>query len=442
MPTNVKVFIGILAMAIVFSACDTSLNVKSPEASYFLKYFGQEGSQTGIDMVENSDGTMVLFGTARTGDNDPQFFLVKSDKLGNFVWQQTFGKGICQAVDVELTSSGDIVIVGNIIPPGRTDHDVFVQKYDQNGDSIGSSQTYRYTKVTGGEADDIAHSISETNDGFIVAGGSDNIATSSPIATNYAFFMRLDQNLGQYSQGTWPIVPANGQGQKNVAVKIVQLAAGGFYVFGYTNYDYINGTGSADFNFWYFKLENDGSPDSVSYLGTSGSDERLFSVAADVSPAGTGFFLGGLQNSLAGNRLFITRLKQPPLAFIASDALLIPPTSFPQDLGSFSAILNPPYPSDEWISVCAASDGFLALTNETTAVNNNLWLVKFTGLGNLVWGPVIYGGPGDDFAGSVKVLSDGKIAIIGTMTVGQPSGVNSETKMVLIKVNKDGQFQQ
>ena len=55
-----------------------------------------------------------------------------------------------------------------------------------------------------------------------------------------------------------------------------------------------------------------------------------------------------------------------------------------------------------------------------------------------VWAsPVIFGGQGDDFAGAVRELPDGKIVVFGTMSIGQPNG---EDKMVLIKVNKDGQF--
>ena len=81
------------------------------------------------------------------------------------------------------------------------------------------------------------------------------------------------------------------------------------------------------------------------------------------------------------------------------------------------------------------------LTNEVDAGNSDVFLMKVSGNGNQAWtSPVIYGGQGDDFAGAVRELPDGKIAIVGTMTIGQASASNVETKMVLIKVNQDGQF--
>ena len=57
--------------------------------------------------------------------------------------------------------------------------------------------------------------------------------------------------------------------------------------------------------------------------------------------------------------------------------------------------------------------------------------------GGLEWSdPVIFGGLNDDYIGAVKELPDGKIVLLGTMSLGN----EAQKKMVLIKVNKDGKF--
>ena len=434
-------FFVLLMTAFIQESCDTTLNVKSPASSYFIKYFGNEGSQTGADFVVNPDGTFVLFGTTQKGSADPRFYLVKADAKGNVMWEKTFGTAKCQARDVELATDGRIVVLGNMIAPNRTDYDVYLKTFLQDGTPKESLPLKNYNDVTSAiiPANEDASTVTQTNDGFIVAGSSGNIAhPGDPNFIRDAFFLRVDDNLVLYTQGIWPAVPAYGRGTENIASKIVQLPDSTFYVFGSTKF---NKPGpQTDFDFWYFKLSKTAGPFSDAYLGSPGKDQRLFSVAADTTSLGTGFFLGGLETDPSGDRIYFTQLNHPPLAFTPFDAGHIAPQPLGIDLGKLNTVLNPPNPSIEFVSVCASkSSGFFVLTNEVTTGNNNLILTKFDSKGIPAW-KIIFGGQGDDFAGSVQELPDGKIVIIGTMTIGQASPNNGETKMVLIKVNKDGEF--
>ncbi len=438
-----------LMTGLLLEGCDTPLNVKSPAASYFIKYFGNEGSQTGTDFIVNPDGTFVLFGTTKKGSGEARFFLVKADAKGNVMWEKTFGSAKCQARDIELASDGRIVVLGNMIVPGRADYDIYLSTF------LDSTQQYIYFNgykdaITKQPVNEDASAVTQTNDGFIVAGSSGNIAHSSdPSILRDDFILRVDANLAIYNPGIWPKIPSYGQGTENVATKIVQLPSQDFYVFGYTKFNKA-GAPPYDFDFWYYGLGNNGNgPKSeIAYLGSPGKDQKLFSVSVDTTRLGNGFFLAGLETDPSGDRIYISRLHHPALAFdgAVSDALPIQPNFLGIDLGKLNTVSNPPNPSNEFVSVCALKNsGYLVLTNEvTTAGDNNLFLIKIKNDGSqdLAWNntPIIYGGQGDDFAGSVQELPDGKIAIIGTITVGQASVNNGETKMVLIKVNQGGQF--
>ncbi len=54
-----------------------------------------------------------------------------------------------------------------------------------------------------------------------------------------------------------------------------------------------------------------------------------------------------------------------------------------------------------------------------------------------VWGPEVLGGESFDEAGAVLQLPDGKIMVLGTMTVG---GLNGQKKMALLKLNDKGKL--
>jgi hypothetical protein len=157
----------------------------------------------------------------------------------------------------------------------------------------------------------------------------------------------------------------------------------------------------------------------------------LGSVAFIPPSLGGGYFLGGIATDLMSGTddVYYVRLGSQ-LSFDSSDPKF-GPFSLGENLGQLK---------NKRVSVTVSqSSGYFVLTNETTTGNNNFFLMKIGADGKkTAWtSQVIYGGSGDDFIGSVRELPDGKIAVFGTMSIGQQNG---ETKMVLMKVNKDGKF--
>jgi hypothetical protein len=419
-----KLFL-VLLTGVALQRCDTSHNIANPSKNYFLKYYGGEGPQTGVDLVVNTDGTFYLLGTSRKPNQLARMYLVKADPLGNVIWEKTFGgsQGL-EAKDIELTTNG-IVIAGNSNSLTKAgSRDIYLATMD-NADTIIHSITYGFQIVPsygGGEADEDVVSVTVTLDGgFIVSGSSDHVDLSAgptliPTLRD-ALHVRFNSDLTIYSS-TWR--PAHGTYITNLGTKVIQNGNDHFYFFGSSS----GVTLPTDLNYWILDLNAFGDAGGDEFHpGYAGSDERLGSVTS----SGNVFFLGGISTTSQASELFAS------YASVKADSTLsYAPSQLDKTIGSDLGT-----PGAGNTSAASSGLGWLCLTNEATTGNSNLYLTKLDGTNNLAWkSPVIYGGAGNDFMGSVTELPDGKLLIIGTMAIGQ----DGETKMVLMKVNKDGQF--
>ena len=83
---------GILLVCFVMS-CDSASRLDSPEESYFVKFYGDDGDHEGVDFISNSDGSFVILGNERVvgAPLGQQIYLVKVDAKGTVIWQRTFG---------------------------------------------------------------------------------------------------------------------------------------------------------------------------------------------------------------------------------------------------------------------------------------------------------------------------------------------------------------
>ena len=427
MSSNVKNIIFLfLASASLLISCETSNNVDDPTKSYFTKYFGSDGDQEGIDMVvDDTDGSFYLLGNTKntTGQN---LYIVKADRDGRVIWEKTIdGVNDYEAKDIEITSDRRLVILANYeVKPG--DIDIFILTKDINGTSLDST-FFGYS----GFIDD-ASSITQISDGFIVAGSTTNTnlkPTNNPLITDQkdALFARFLDDL-TVADNLWKTTA--GPGTVDVAIKVLPIVSSPgnsteFYVFGYSNK---SGGTQTDKNFWYFGLNKFGeNPAGDWTAGSAADDEILSSAILNGSVPGTGYILAGNAVNATDNHLYITKLRNQ-LKFNDTDY------QFRTKLDN----VNLGSPDLSKVSVYAsATSGYLILANEKGTSKNNFLLHKMNTDGGLEWSdPVIFGGLNDDYIGAVKELPDGKIVLLGTMSLGN----EAQKKMVLIKVNKDGKF--
>ncbi|MEQ8423897.1 MAG: hypothetical protein RIA63_04245, partial [Cyclobacteriaceae bacterium] len=332
------------------------------------------------------------------------------------------------AKDIELTSDGSIVIVGDI-EDSQGNSDIILMTLSFDGTRFfENSRTVFGLDTLGQNTDETATSVTQTNDGFIVSGSTSKIVVKAesggPNDTRDALHVRYFDDLTIYPS-SWRI--GHGPGNFDVGIKTIQVAPDRFYFFSYSNK--IKPPNSVDFNYYLLGLGSDGetnSPDNF-LPGTAASDERLSSVIISPPQSGEGFLLAGVSTSTGGGSdVFVVKLRKD-LNFGTTDV-------------QFEKVLNTPLGATTSEKVSAfplSTSGFLILTNEKTGTAQNFSLNRITNDGFSVWAsPVIFGGEKDDRIGTVLELPDGSIGIIGTFGVGE----DGETKMTFIKVNREGKF--
>jgi uncharacterized delta-60 repeat protein len=130
------------------------------------KTFGGTGSDRAFSVVQTSDGGYILAGETNSfGAGNLDFWLVKTDSVGTTLWSRTYGGGSLDvARSVKQTSDGEYIVAGWTNSFGAGGSDFWLIKTDGLGNQLWS-QTY------GDIFDEEAYSVHQTSDGgYVVAG--------------------------------------------------------------------------------------------------------------------------------------------------------------------------------------------------------------------------------------------------------------------------------
>jgi len=143
-------------------------------------YYGGTNNDRSHAVVRSDDGGFVMSGFTESSDFDINnsrgsydFWVVKIDKVGNLVWEKSFGgTGIERAQDIAKTTDGGFVITGNTfstdvdISKNNGESDIWLIKIDALGNLVWES-------TFGGSQFEDARSVSPSKDGgFIIAGNT------------------------------------------------------------------------------------------------------------------------------------------------------------------------------------------------------------------------------------------------------------------------------
>jgi len=419
-----RVWLYIVILSIVVLNCDTASNIEPPDDNFFVKFYGNEGDQEGVDAVVNPDGTITLFGTTDDFNLGKQLYLVNVQSNGLINWERTYGADKNEiAKDIILTNDNRLALVADI-ENTATEHDILVLTLSLDGGVL-ASDTISFVNGTS-PTDETANSITQISDGFIVAGSTNKLdikPSSTPINdTRDALFVRLFDDLTKYPS-SWN--PGYGPGTFDEAIKVIEVSTNQFYLFANTN----TPVPFSDLNFHVLGLgAGGGGNDTNDFLpGQSVSNETLSTVTVSPLASGEGFLLAGISQVPGGNAdIYIVKLRKD-LNFNSTDIQVQKTLAI--DLGVVSQA--------KVSAVASSGSGFYILANDKSEGVQNFYLTKIDNSGFVVWDdPVIFGGEGDDSIGSVLEFPDGSIGIIGTFAVGR----DGETKMTFIKVNKEGKF--
>lgn len=350
----------------------------------WAKSYGDAGDENGYAIRQLSDGGYLVGGyTSSFGAGDYDFFLLRTDGVGNVLLQKSLGGASADtALSLAETADGGFVVSGDSISFGAADYDLLVIKYNADG-----SIAWQERLDDGSQLDDTAAVIEPlAAGGYVVAG-----TTTTPLAADLDIWVVTLDDAGA-------IVLQNSYG---VAANDEQVASvrptsdGGFIVAGTS--DVIAAPGTPEIIV--LKLNADLSIAWQNSYDFAGRSDRATSIE---ELAGGGFVLAGTTETGAGDLdMWVLRLNAGgDVAWQRSYGRPL----FDDSLNSIHQI---------------ASGGFIIGGDSVNQASSegDIWLVRLDAAGAVV-GQKLYGATGrDEIAYSLEGNADGSFVVVGSTAV-------------------------
>ncbi len=205
-----------------------------------------------FSVVQSDNGSYTFSGITNYYVN-----ILKTDSLGNVLWNNTFGDGLA----FTLTAAND----GGVIAVGTSSKLLWYWKVKPNGE-----EEFQ-TGISGGGDDAgigkslILHSISNTDDGGYITTGLAFPDTSNQYNKHDVILAKLDSN----GMETWQIKLGKSWASHDTGFDVVQTNDGGYAITGYTQND-----NNSDKNLWLLKTDSAGTIewDTTTSLAEIGND--------------------------------------------------------------------------------------------------------------------------------------------------------------------------
>lgn len=244
-------------------------------STMFSRTYGGPDNDAAQSVVQTTDGGYAVAGSTRSfGAGWSDFWLVRTDSLGNTEWNKTYGgEGEDVANSVIEASDGGYALAG------RAASDLWVVKTD----SAGNMQWNKTYGSTDGSTE--ASSIVQTSDGgYAVAGYTDFV----PSVGGPFWLVKLDSNGKMLWNKTY-----GGNG----ASSVILTSDGGYALAGYI--------GSDMPDFWLVKTDSAGREEWSKNYGGAGKDIAFSVVQANDG----GYALAGWTYSYGGGGMNIWLVK-------------------------------------------------------------------------------------------------------------------------------------
>jgi hypothetical protein len=242
--------------------------------------YGGRADEHVTDMSATLDGNFIIVGAAIDSALDTtDMMALKIDPDGDIIWQFTYGSASSEWThDVEASSDGGYVLVGEAASPAGTSIDMIVVRIDAGGNI--TWQKIIHTPEFGW-----AISVDETADGHHVVVGETYTSDGNATAL---WVVKIDGSgnmLFQKSYGgeTW-----------NDAGKVMATADGGALVAGYTQE-----FGAGRYDVWILKLDADGE---VQWQKAYGGPDDELAYGVDLMDGG-GYVVAGPTRSFGAGSL-------------------------------------------------------------------------------------------------------------------------------------------
>ena len=130
--------------------------------------YGGSSSDYGSSVRQTTDGGYILTGrTSSFSASNYDVYLIKTDSLGDTLWSQTYGGShYDNGTSVQQTTDGGYIVTGETQSFGAGTGDFYLIKTDSLGDTL-------WSRTYGGSSFDYGLSVQQTKDkGYIITGGT------------------------------------------------------------------------------------------------------------------------------------------------------------------------------------------------------------------------------------------------------------------------------
>ncbi len=170
------IFFFIITFPVLFFSCNKNDHPKPDNSGMFIKFFGGAKDDVGYAVKESGDGGFVLVGALiPEGRSDKNCYIVKTDADGNKIWDHSFGKEYDEeALDVKVDPAGNYWVAG-YQKNAQDSSDFLLLKYSKDGILM---DTFSYGIK---DRNEIARFVTVTAEGGILLAGTRQQAGSTQL---------------------------------------------------------------------------------------------------------------------------------------------------------------------------------------------------------------------------------------------------------------------
>ena len=141
-------------------------------------FSGYDFNDRGNAIVSLSDGGIGVTGYLHTSPGNQDLFVIKIDEDGNEIWSKTFGGDKSdEGHDILPIDGGGMVVLGETHSQGDDDGDIWLLKFDADGNSLD-------TLLISLEGKQVGYSFEKTSNGDYIIGGK-TVSSNSGVTDAY-----------------------------------------------------------------------------------------------------------------------------------------------------------------------------------------------------------------------------------------------------------------
>ncbi len=338
------------------------------------KTYGGGNADYGKSIFAAPDGGYALAGfTESFGKGQSDAWVLGLNPDGEILWQKTYGgNGTDEAYSIHQTSDNGYIVAGDTLSFGKGQSDIWVLKLSPDGGVF-------WQKTFGGVGNDHTKSIKQTSDGgYVVAGYTESFGAGS--------FDIWVLKLSPVGEVLWQ--KTYGGSNNEGTFSIIETSDKGYAVAGYTE---SFGKGQSDA--WVFKLNPDGE---VLWQKTYGGSNLDYGKSI-FETSDKGYVVAGYTESFGKGASDAWVIKLSPVGEVLWQK------TYGGDNYDYAKFIRQ-----------TSDNGYLTAgyTNSFGKGNYDLWVMKLSPDGAIIWQKT-YGGGNGDRTYSISETSDKGYVLAG-----------------------------